>query len=488
MPLANRESTASDEALTDSVGRKHYDRVPISKAAVNEYKGSEIPKWQELGLQADKLYRLLRDPEELAKAASTFNGIQLLIKHTPVSAEDHKPYDIAGSVGTNAEFEKPYLYNAVTVWTQAAIDGVEDKTRHELSSSYQYDADMTPGTYEGQPHDGVMRNIRGNHVAVIPKGRVGPDVALDEALPQHPPVKKEFPVTKKTALLSRTALRLQAAVSALAMDEKPNLGPVLKGLTAKNFVARKPALAKGLRLAFDDIGATGATPDDVIMKVLDMVEGQTAAEPVEADEAPAGAQPAAATEPNSGAPAEAGGKMDMAKIKAWLASKGMGEDDMSELDGMMGDPAEDEDETEEEKKAREAKAVTDKAAKDAEMKDMVSKPAMDQAISAAVATVEKRMLETSREINGAFNYVRPWVGELANDSAITGPTDVYRKALTSLGVANAATLHADALRAVLDAQPKPNARTAREPAMAMDSAAATSYETRFPGAARIALN
>src|ERR1035437_2076489 len=38
---------------TDSVGRVHIDRVPISKATVNPYKGSEIPHWQELGLNPD---------------------------------------------------------------------------------------------------------------------------------------------------------------------------------------------------------------------------------------------------------------------------------------------------------------------------------------------------------------------------------------------------------------------------------------------------
>lgn len=576
MPLESGKSQAvtgandGDHEL-DSVGRLHLERVPISKAAINEYKGSEIPGYQKLGLQPDKLYRLLRDPEELAKAADTFNGIQLLIKHTPVSAGDHKPYDIAGAIGTRAEFEKPYLYNDVSVWTQYAIDGIEDETRRELSSSYEYDPDMTPGTYEGQPYDGVMRNLRGNHVSLVIKGRAGPDVAIDEdtigagmfaldevkhdpnngqftsggggsgggekkkvsvsdlkskleSMPhaklmaslKNPnvdpkikkhiereldsradrgtmkgfgedraptpgasdstPLNKETPVSKKTAVPSRTAIRLQAALSALAMDEKLDLSGALKGVTAKNLGARKPALTKALRVAFDELGQTGATPDDVIMKVLDMVEGQTKAEPVEADEAPA-----AATDPNAGAPA--GGKLDKAKLCEWLKSKGMGDDDMSELDGMLGDPAEDEDETEEEKAARLAK---EKAAKDEKDKEpMVSKAAMDQALEATAKTVEQRVLSTSREIASALSYVRPWVGDLANDEGITGPADVYRKALVSLNVQGADKLHADALRPVLEAQTKAGARPRADVAVAMDSAAEKSLAERFPHAARI---
>lgn len=453
---------------TDAYGRVHLERVPITKAAINEYKGSEIPGYQAIGLDPSRLYKLLRDPEELKRAASTFNGIQLLIKHTPVSAEDHKPYDIAGTVGTRAEFEHPYLYNDLSLWARPAIDGVEDESRRELSSSYGYDPDMTPGQFEGQPYDGVMRNVRGNHVALVIKGRAGPDVAIDEHLVQ-PPVKTEIPMTKKTAVPSRTAIRLQAALSALAMDSKPDLSAALNGVRAKTISAQKSVIAKAIRVAFDaEGGAVGATPDDVIMKVLDMVEGQAKAEPAEMDEAPV-----AATEPTA-APG-AGGKMDKAKLMEWLKAKGLGEDDMSELDGMYGDPTEDEDETPEEKAERMRKEqAADKAAKD----NMVSREAMDQAIATTAETVTAQVLRTAREIASAFAYVRPWVGELANDAAITSPESVYRKALGTLGVSGADKLHADALRPILDAQPKPGVR--RDPTVAMDAASIEDFDKRFP--------
>lgn len=481
---------ALDEALTDSVGRKHYDRVVISKANICGYKGSEIPKWQDLGLDPERIYQMLRDGVAMKKGASSFNGIQLLIKHTPVSAEDHKPYDVVGSLGTRAEFDDPFLYNDVTVWPQYAIDGIDDKSRHELSCSYQYTPDMTPGTYKGEAYDGVMRGVMnevgedvgfvGNHVAVIPKGRVGPEAALDQALPEHQPLKKEPPMSKKTALLSRTAIRLQAALSALAMDSKIDFAPSLKGVTAKNLKTRKPGLVKnilamdGMEEAMAPATAGGATPDDVILRVLDMVESQVANDPPEADEAPT----AAATDPNAGPPAAAGGpKMDKAKIMEWLKAKGMGEDDMSELDGMMGDPAEDEEETDEEKAARVAKAK-DEAGKE----PMVTKAAMDAALEQTRVSV----LNTSREITNALSYVRPWVGELANDASIAAPADVYRKALASLNIHGAGTMHADALKSVLDAQPKPGER--KRPVdghLAMDAAAEKSLAERFPHAAKI---
>lgn len=473
----------------DNVGRVHFDLRPISKAAVNEYRGNEIPNWESLGLDPQKLYPLLRDPEELIKGAKSSDGIQLLVKHIPVNADDHQPDVIGGTTGTDAVFKAPYLYNTLTAWSREAIDGIEDKSRKELSAAYHYDADMTPGTYEGTPYAGVMRNLKFNHVALVEKGRAGPDVAIDEALmppapvqpkPTTPPVsKRTLLMTKKTltGVPSRTAVRLQAALATVAMDSAIDFAPALKGLTAKNFKARKAGLVKTI-LATDGMeeamapaaAATGATPDDVIMKVLEMVEGQTAAAPPEADE-----QPPMATEPNAGPPAAAeGSKMDMAKIKAWLASKGMGEDDMSELDGMMAD---DEEETEEEK----AERLKKEAAMD-DKEPMVTKAAMD----AALADATKSVMKTQRDITAAASYVRPWVGELAMDESIGSASDVYRKALIVLGVSDAKTMHADALKAVLGAQGKPGDRKrGGDTAVAMDSAAASSYETRFPNAARI---
>ena len=313
-------------------------------------------------------------------------------------------------------------------------------------------------------------------------------LGMDSALLTNPKAPKETRMSKKV-LPSRTAIRLHAALSMLAMDQKLDFGPVIKGVTAKNIKTRKAGLVKAI-LAMDGMeeamapaaAATGATPDDVILKCLEMVQGESAGEPPEADEAPM-----AATEPNAAAApaaAEGGGKMDKAKIMEWLKSKGMGEDDMSELDGMMGED-EDDDESEEEKKARMANEAEDKKARDAalEKEPMVTKAAMDQALKSTRDTI----LKTQRDINQAAAYVRPWVGELAMDESITSATDVYRKALGSLGVANAATLHADALKAVLDVQAKPGDRRTggRESGLAMDAASATSYAERFPTAMRI---
>lgn len=167
----------------DADGHLHVERTPISKAVINPYYGREIPNYRELHLEPDRIYKLYRDPKELARAASTFAGKPLLSTHTPVNADSHPKSVVIGTIGDDVQFEGPYLTAPLTVWDGDAIKLIEADEQRELSCGYKYDPDMTPGEVDGEPYDGVMRNIRGNHVALVEEGRAGPDVLVqDEAL------------------------------------------------------------------------------------------------------------------------------------------------------------------------------------------------------------------------------------------------------------------------------------------------------------------
>lgn len=203
----------------DVDGRLHIDISNISKAAINPYRGNEIPNWQGLGLDPARVYKLFRDPDELAKAAPTFNNIQLLRKHVPVNAQDHRPHDTVGSTGTDAEFEAPYLKNSLVIWDGDAINDVED-TRNpvrELSCSYRYRADMTPGSFMGQAYDGVMRDIAANHVALVKAGRAGSDVIVGDSALVLPPQRWNFGAFRVKPKFSFSRF-------AGAMDKKPAFG------------------------------------------------------------------------------------------------------------------------------------------------------------------------------------------------------------------------------------------------------------------------
>lgn len=167
----------------DADGMMHVAQTPISKANVCVYYGKEIPDSEKLGLDPNKAYRLLRDPDELRKAAPTFNNKPLLNQHLPFSVVSPPKDAIVGSTGTDANFEYPYLYNSLGIHDLDSIMGVETERQKEISSSYRYRLDMTPGEYEGEAYDGVMRDIVCNHVAIVPSGRAGPDVFVYDSNP-----------------------------------------------------------------------------------------------------------------------------------------------------------------------------------------------------------------------------------------------------------------------------------------------------------------
>lgn len=167
----------------DEDGMMHVALTPISKANVCIYYGKEIPDSEALGLDPNKAYRLLREPEELKKAVSTFNNKPVLNKHIGVTVIDPPKESIVGSTGERSEFDGTYLKNSLVLWDIDSILGVETEKQKEISSSYRYKLDMTPGEYEGETYDGVMRDIVCNHVAIVPSGRAGSDVFVYDSKP-----------------------------------------------------------------------------------------------------------------------------------------------------------------------------------------------------------------------------------------------------------------------------------------------------------------
>lgn len=242
----------------DANGYLHVEVSNISKANVCPYFGREIPAE---GLDPDRTYFLYRDPEELARAADTFNNVPLLSEHVPVIPEDGLPESlIIGSTGTDAQFDGTYLRNSLVVWHQAEQDAIEADRKKELSCGYRYRADMTPGvTEDGLRYDGVMRDIIGNHVALVIQGRAGPDVVIgDESM----------------NIKSRTALMVTGAVAAvirprLAADAKVDIAKAMAGVDAKSLAMdgapakladklaklAKPHLAADASLTTDELAA-----------------------------------------------------------------------------------------------------------------------------------------------------------------------------------------------------------------------------------------
>ena len=452
--LAFDRATATVRPI-DANGNMHVEVSNISKATVNPYFGHEIPNFKELGLEPGRVYQLLRDPEELRKAAHTFNNIPLLDQHVAVSAESHKPEHIVGSTGTDAEYAHPFLRNSLVVWAKKGIDAVQSEKKKELSSAYRYRADMTPGVFEGQKYDGVMRDIKGNHVALVEEGRAGSDVVVGDSV--NPAIQERFAMSKN--ILSRKATVAQGALMVylqplLAMDAKIDLGAGLKGINAKNFAKKKGTLTAFVTKSVEGKLAQDASLDG-LEKVIDMIEKTEVAG---ADEFP--------------------DKDDKKDAKA--------------EDGDMDDDetAEDEEtETEEEKAARlkkeakDKKAADKKAADEAAKKDEDEKKAMDERIKLATDQAIAGERKNQQAITEAREKVRPYVGSLV--MAFDSAGAVYRHVLTAMGKDVTAVKDDAALPIILEAIPVPGVGQQKKTTLAMDAAQTKSFAERFPHASKI---
>ena len=164
----------------DTNGFMHIAISPLTKEQIAPYYGREIPGWESLGLDPNKTYMGYRPAEELKKpeTIASFNGIPLQFRHHADFAEAPAKDTRVGAVGTEAKWASPYLMNSLVIYDQKAQKVVKNGFMRELSSAYKYKPDFTPGTWNGQHYDFIMRDIRANHVALVEEGRAGADVLV----------------------------------------------------------------------------------------------------------------------------------------------------------------------------------------------------------------------------------------------------------------------------------------------------------------------
>lgn len=430
----------------DKFGRLHVRLSNVCKAAVNPYRGAEIPGHEALGLDPDRVYQLLRDPEEIAKAASTSNNIQILQIHIPVTADQPQKEEVVGSTGTDAEWNAPYLTNSLVVWDKEAIAGIDSEEVEELSPGYAYEADMTSGEFEGLHYDGIMRNIVFNHVALVSKGRQGPDIVVGDAEP-------EFSSMPKAALKSRKAILVYGGLTSallplLAADAAIDLRPVVADVTAKGFKGQRPALKLAVAKLVAGKLAQDADLDSVLDKVLDRLDSTDAANEGDAEEDDA-LQPAV----------DDGEEDPVAKLLAYCKGK-MGEDDFAELAKLAGGEGMD--------SPSDGEGGDGPGVPGANPKPVSDPASRSQAMDAAF---EQRIMRRVTDAAAARVLVEPVVGKvsLALDSADA----IYDFALEHLGI-DAKGVNTVGKRALLENRAKP-----AESRMAMDHAGAADAEANF---------
>jgi hypothetical protein len=472
----------------DEDGHLHVADAPISKACVSPYLGREIVDNEKLGLDPTKIYRMLRDPESLEKSADTFNGKPILNVHKPQTANDHSHNLTVGSL-SEVYWDAPYLRaKDLTVWDGDSISKVQNGEQRQLSAAYRYDADMTPGTYNGERYDGRMVNIRGNHVALVPKGRAGPDVVIGDALPtglninftKEPDVMAKKPILSRKAALAKGALSLHLAPK-MAADATLDFNTILAGVTAKNFKSQKAAIADRIRLATTGKLAQDADLSDVadLLTAIENLDGG----PDDKAPDPKVINDDDETDPDQD-PADMGAMddVDHAALMDFLKGK-LSPEDHARACKMVGVEPSPTSPSDKEPTAEDDKTMPGKPATG---EPPMTKTAMDAAIADAVLKAEKNTIARLKGVREAERLVRPYIGELS--MGMDSAEDVFRYALGKLGVKHEAVKDVAALPILLQAQPIPGSNrpsTAFRPKVAQDAAGSDAFSKMFPDANRL---
>lgn len=306
----------------DDNGFMHIRISPFTKEQVAPYYGREIPGYRELGLDPDKIYYGYRPAEELSKpdTVASINGLPVQLRHHAEFADAPARETRVGATGTDAEWRAPYLMNSLTIFDADAQKAINSGALRELSMAYHYRPEMKAGEFNGQHYDFIMRDIRGNHLALVEEGRAGADVLVYDSKPGA-----NMDTLEEIKEIKAALAKLTEKVAALetGQDEEPaDGGPLseeeeaaLKGLLARY----EKYKGQEQEPAADEEEEPAAEPAEGEEPAATDEEEEPAAEPAEGEE---GEGPVATDEEEEEAaePAE-GEEDDLSKMAEWTPTE-----------------------------------------------------------------------------------------------------------------------------------------------------------------------
>lgn len=214
----------------DTNGWFEVKRNPLSKVGIYPYSGAQIGAPPH---ERDKVFRVYRPAEELGHADTieSFKLVPLIDDHTMLGDgfTDTDTKGVAGVIGESVFFEGDTLYGNPKIYSAALAEKIKNG-KTELSMGYKCKYDFSPGIWNGQQYDVVQRVLRGNHVALVDEGRMGPEVAILDHMVITVDAKETLPVDEELkAALAAIVARLDALEAAKPKepveDEEPKDPP-----------------------------------------------------------------------------------------------------------------------------------------------------------------------------------------------------------------------------------------------------------------------
>jgi len=165
-----------------------YDVAPIDKYELTPE--GYLRAWATIartGVQqytdADGSIRREYRPEaEVASPISlaSFAGKAITLEHPSVllDSSNTKDYQI-GFTSTEVVYDNGFVRAVMTITDKDAIERIMRGDAKEVSAGYRVNYEAIPGVTDGgENYDGIQKDISGNHIAVVRRGRAGPQVKL----------------------------------------------------------------------------------------------------------------------------------------------------------------------------------------------------------------------------------------------------------------------------------------------------------------------
>ncbi len=177
LTFKSKMNNAATHRHIDQNGYLFVDESPILASGVLEYYGHELGEGEIGGLkiEPDKLYRVYLPPEELEKAKDTFTLLPLTNNHQwlGVDGKDAKDYQ-EGTTGEQAQVRGGMLYVPLKFTSADTVEQITNGEKEELSASYENRLIRS----QSGDYDFVAVDLKGNHVALVDKGRCGDKVRV----------------------------------------------------------------------------------------------------------------------------------------------------------------------------------------------------------------------------------------------------------------------------------------------------------------------
>lgn len=181
MFLTDRLNITTEREYTD----EGFLIVParISRTGIQEYLAVEMGLTDKDPKDIIKVYR----PEDEVfndDSLTSFANKPVTNNHPPelVNSRNSRQYTV-GMSGPEVARDGMFAKTVLHVTDEDAIKNIESG-KVELSNGYTADIEWTPGvTPDGEQYDAVQRNIKGNHIAIVERGRAGPACRVADNLP-----------------------------------------------------------------------------------------------------------------------------------------------------------------------------------------------------------------------------------------------------------------------------------------------------------------